>query len=152
MAIWQFDFFLLPRVPFEARFGEAKIDLPRESVLDDVDHWPDDEVAQAVLADLAQVLPGMPGYWAAGYGKAWGDHDSNIIEVGLDAEHLQDIFVRVDIRRNHKDFVQAVIYLASRHDLLLFTEDDEALLPNEEAFFDVLYRSRAMRYVSDPHG
>jgi hypothetical protein len=149
MATWQFSTYLLPRKVFEARFGQQRENLPRDSVLDGGTMWTDKDLADRVLIDLSLILPEMTDYWDES-GKAWGSHQSDIIEVLFEDDVLEEIFFRVDVGSANPQFVRSIVELARKHDLLLFTEGNSALSPELNTFVEALVSSRAARFIRDP--
>lgn len=172
MATWQFHSFLLPRASFEARFGNRNTGLPREYVYEKSDNWADEKVANDVIADISQILPEDPDNWRGENGKIWGNSATNDIHVDFSGGRLRTVSFRADLRtlpvkfprsfvaqitnrdkappERAIDFISAILHVATRHDLLLFTQKDCVVLPEVSEVAEALRTSLAFRYVSDP--
>ncbi len=84
--------------------------------------------------------------------KAWGAADGNRIELHFDKGELFEIKIRIDMREPFRQFLDAVIELAVRHDLVFWTDEARLLDASFDALASDITRSRAFSFVRDPSG
>ncbi len=147
MAIWQYDIVAVPREPITSVCGKLPKDVPPE-LFDGRNWWvrergPDE-------AELSRLLPASSS-WSESI-KAWGATDGNRIELHFDRGVLSEIKIRIDMREPTKQFVDAIVEFAVRHDLVFWAEEARLLEPSFKALASDITKSRAFSFVRDPSG
>jgi len=154
MAIWQFDFYLLPREAAERLHGSSPVVLGalRSSRAQDMDgdpnphsYWNGRECYSYENA-VAALLPARKS-WAP-EGLMFGDERSDSIELWDDS-----FFIRLDMRRFNAALARSIVGLAAADGLMLGMVETGHLLP---ASYPMLLRqivqSRALKFARDPIG
>lgn len=145
MAIWQYDIVAVPRGPINLVCGGFPTDIQPE-LFDSRNWWrgkqgPDD-------TELSALLPPAIS-WSESI-KAWGTNDGNRIELHFHNEELFEIKIRIDLRELSKKFLEAIIELAVRHDLVFWTEEARLLEASFDALASDIAKSQALSFVHDP--
>ena len=107
------------------------------------------DVLPADYADrLGCVLP--PGrHWDIS-SERWGDEDGDMIDVSR--EQPAEVFARFDLRSWRPDLYERFLsFVQAIGGRLRDAEQDVDVALTAEAFMDNLRRSRAARFVRDPH-
>ncbi len=149
MAIWQYDFCLVPRQSVVARFGKIP-DTLQDDELSSENWWAGhapDEVApyfDALLSRGTALGEDM---------DFWGIHDGNRIDVYRKGADIEEVFVRVDLRYEFRRFFDAIIDLADSQEwVIVAVENSKVLLPRPADVYADMRSSPAARFVVDPRG
>ena len=101
MAVWQVDFYLVPR-----RAVSGPSDLT-PTALDDTDWW----AAAAFPSDYQRRLADVaaPGRSSSPELETWGREDGNRVDVWSEGGHVRSVMARVDVRRLDSKFGAALL-------------------------------------------
>jgi hypothetical protein len=149
VAAWQFDFHLIPASNVERRFRVMPVTLPVEEY-DRVDWWEGFDLLREIEDELSRLLP-RGGSWDSER-ETWGEEDGDRFDVLRDGHRIVDVYGRLDIRKLSLPFVNRLIEVARRHDLLVVTEDRHVLRPSLKELLAAIHRSRSFAFVADPEG
>ena len=149
MATWQFDFHLIPASSVEARFRAVPVTIPAEEY-DRVDWWEGIDLLHDIEADLSNLLPCGRSWDSAR--ETWGAEDGNRFDVLRDRHRIAEVYGRLDMRGLSLPFLNRVVEIARRRDLLIVTEDRHVLRPSMKELLAAIHRSRSFDFVTDPEG
>ena len=149
MAIWQFDFHLIPASSVERHFRAVPLTLPAEEY-DRVDWWDGVDLLHDIEEDLSRLLP--PGHSWDSEQKTWGEEDGDRFDLLPTGPRISELFGRLDVRALSLPHLSRVIEMARRRDLLVVTEDRHILRPSMKEFLSAVRRSRSFAFVRDPDG
>jgi hypothetical protein len=76
--------------------------------------------------------------------------DGDRIDVVWCDRSLEEISIRIDVRRLSFAFLESVVEIATRHGLILLLEDGRAINPEVGELLEVIKISAASRFVADP--
>jgi len=125
------------------------ITLPVEEY-DRVDWWEGVDLLQPVARELSELLPrGRP--WNSEQ-ETWGEEDGDRFDVLRDGPQISEMYGRLDVRRPSLQFLNRIVEIARRHDLLIVTEDRHVLRPTMKELLAAIHRSRSFAFVIDPEG
>lgn len=113
---------------------------------DSVDWWSNTPVD--FDAEFSSLLPAARSWHAAL--AVWGTADGNRFDVSRDGGKLADVFGRIDVRDISMPYVNRVVEIARRYDLLIVTEGRHVLRPSVEDLVEAIRRSPAFAFVQDP--
>jgi hypothetical protein len=147
MAVWQFDFHLIPAAAVERYFHSVPLTISDEDYAR-VAWWSGDDRLHRIEEELSMMLPRRHA-WDSGT-VALGVEDGDRFDVLREGERIVEIYGRVDVRTFSLSFVNRVVELARRHDLLMLTEDKHVLRPSVKELARAIRRSRSFAYVADP--
>jgi hypothetical protein len=149
MAIWQFDFHLIPAVAVGRHFGVMPVTLPLDAY-DAVDWWYGLDPFRDFEQDLSQLLP-RGRSWSS-QRDTWGHEDGDRFDVSREGTRIVDVFARLDLRTLSRPFLDRVLETIRRHDLLIVVaEDGHVLRPSMEESLAAIRRSAGFRFITDPH-
>lgn len=117
MAVWQFDLYFI-------HIGAPPPDTSGEDW--DAPTLPPEQVRQA-QERLAYYF-GPPWFMLDDW-LVFGPENGNRIDIQFDEEHYASIFVRCDVRSEAPQFLSLVADLAQILDCMLFSIDNEQLIP-----------------------
>jgi hypothetical protein len=149
VATWQFDFHLIPASSVERRFRVMPVALPVEEY-DGTDWWEACELRAEIEADLSQLLP--RGHSWDSERETWGEEDGNRFDLLGQGARIAEVFGRLDVRTLSLPFLNRVVDIARRRDLLIVTEDRHVLRPSLKELLAAIHRSRSFAFVTDPEG
>ena len=143
MAIWQFALHAVPNMPpadvTPMQLTEAEVEIAWES-------FPVD--AASLAARLSAFLPERKA-WSE-HLRAWGDEDSDDVQVWMQADTVQSIQFRVDVRCVSHAFLNGLCELASEFGWHL-VDDAGVIVPSRPGrILKTILRSPAQRFVADP--
>src|SRR4051812_35655780 len=141
MAVWQVDFFVVPR----RAIAGAPQPLTR-AVVADTNWWSDAKFPTDFRSRLAALGPATE---ATPTMEAWGVEDGNRVEVKLDNGRAMSMRVRTDVRRLDSKFGAAVIVFARAADAVLVRADGLVIEPTIATYAAALRGSTAWRHASD---
>jgi hypothetical protein len=145
MAIWHYDFHLVPRDALIDSRGSVPAVLEQDG-FETVHWWAGREPPQPESLGLARG-----GAWHPEI-RTWGTEDGDGVDVVYEAGAPVGVSVRVDLRDLKSTFLGRVLEWASRSGYLIVTPGLRVLQPAWESVAGDLRDSVAMRYVSDPAG
>lgn len=148
MAIWQYDMYAFPQATLQATLGQIPPTLTLEDS-DRFDLWRDTDLS-SLISKLDDVLPRVAG-WDSSL-LVWGADSGDRIDLSLsDDQKIESVFIRVNLYRRTRGFVNRLLALALAEEWLLLGEQSNRLFPpDSEALLADLRRSDAARFVIDP--
>ncbi len=142
MAVWQFEVTLEPNEPpsgsngvpadpdtqGRARFGREDSDI---------------------LAKIDGILPRRQS-WSEGL-ILWGEEDGNRLHAALEGGKIAELTARIDLRQPPGSFPSQLVELARYCGVSFSSADGERIPHDIGSLRDAVRRSRAFRFVLDPH-
>ena len=151
MAVWQFNFALIPRAGIVRVHGclVDSLDEYRGSFAPEVRDFPNYWVGTERSAEcgaIAEILPPMES-WSAD-ARMFGTEDGDRIQVWPD-----DISCDVDVRNFRGDYLEKLLRFAATNDLVVVLKDGgEVLEPDIGLMIERIRSSRAFAFCDDPVG
>lgn len=149
MAIWQFDFHLVPRREFERQFGTIPVTISEE-YYKEIAWWTEVSLLEELNADFSTLLP-KGSSWDS-QSTSWGTEDGDRIDVLREDHGIAEVFGRLDTRTLSLPFLNCLVEIARRHDLLIVTESRHVLRPSVKELLAAIRRSPSFAFVRDPEG
>jgi hypothetical protein len=149
MATWQFDFHLIPASSVQRQFRAVPVTIPGEDY-DRIDWWDGFDLLHDIEADLSRLLP-RGRSWDSER-ETWGEEEGDRFDVLRDSHRIAEVYGRLDVRRLSLPFLNRVVEIARRRNLLIVTEDRHVLRPSVKELLAAIHRSRSFAFVSDPEG
>jgi|APAra7269096613_1048513.scaffolds.fasta_scaffold00207_39 hypothetical protein len=139
MALWQFDVCMIPRgAPSSSRGTDGYDATPVAASL-----------AARAMAWCEARWPRQT--WSEGF-FVFGDDQGCRIDMLVDDDGCAELLARIDLRSPHDGFCESVCELASVLDCVLFSPESWCpLRPDADELLAFAGRSRAARFVKDPH-
>jgi hypothetical protein len=147
MALWQFDFHLLPRTEIERRFGRIATDGLHVG-LEEKSLWDDVTLTSELAGQISQMLPSMES-WSPDLHR-WGREDGDRIEIVINDGKVEDFFIRVDVRDISQVFLINVLGLARTRDWVVRSENGIVSSPSLAKVLADIRASQSFRFVRDP--
>jgi hypothetical protein len=149
LALWQFEFVLLPRRRLLARFGAVPGSVTAREF--ESESWWDDVPPAMLEQALDLVLPRGKSYSAAV--PLWGDYECHRLELVCDDRGAYaELLGRVDVRQRDPRFLSALVSLATALDAVFADDEYYVIAPTMVTLADAITTSRAARFVNDPRG
>ncbi|EAY24871.1 hypothetical protein [Microscilla marina] len=118
MAIWQYNFIVVPRKYLIN--SEVKVSFDKDGFLDDETYWLNDKVNCDLFGEISTVLPKA---------KPWhkdltlfGRQDSNCFEVYSEYGLVESVSFRIDFTTLYKDILDFILEFLRLHDFLIIDE------------------------------
>jgi hypothetical protein len=147
VATWQFDFHLVPRTNIERRFDGVPVTLSKEDY-DQTNWWNGTDLLHEFEVSLSALLP--KGHSWDPQQATWGAEDGDRFDVLREGHQIAEVYGRLDVRNLSLAFLNRVVELARRHELLVVTEGRHLLRPSVKEFLRAISRSPSFAYISDP--
>ena len=126
MAIWQYNFTLIPRASFSDKSLNVYFD--KDGLFEDDIYWDLFSINIDFFSDINAIIP---------KGKSWsnniilfGNEEANCFEVYKDEQKVKSVSFRIDFTSNYEDFLRGVIEFALLRNLLIVDEGYNILEPN----------------------
>jgi len=147
MAVWQYDFILIPR---DELISQAGI-LPTELSIDQVNRFKFWKVRQpkAVYADRFDSWSQEIKSWTPNL-RLWGKEDSNRIDVAFSNEKIHEIEFRIEVRSINVRFLQLMVDFARTENCVLLSMHSLCVIePLRERVLNYLTQSNGVNEVWD---
>jgi hypothetical protein len=125
MAIWQFDFWLLPKSGILSRFPTIPTALSQDE-FNDMEAWHGRQPPTGYESTLSEMQPRIQS-WHERLGW-WGSEEGNRIDVWTESNLVASVNFRIDIAVLDIAFVQGMIHLARAWDCFLMSGSGGALI------------------------
>lgn len=150
MAIWQFEFLLIP-----TEWAEGNASRITRRFLDEGWElgaaWSESDRREVPEVVIDQYMP-RGRSWHADM-TAWGDDETDDIQLWREAEEIDVLEIRIDARNDFTLMVQHSVSIARELNCsFLLRKEGIVIEPTAEQLVSSLQRSTAMRFVSDPLG
>lgn len=126
MAIWQYNFTLIPRASLSDK--SLNVHFDKDGLFEDDIYWDLVPINIDFFSDIDAIIP---------KGKSWsnniilfGNEEANCFEVYKDEQKVKSVSFRVDFTSNYEDFLRGVIEFALLRNLLIVDEGYNILEPN----------------------
>jgi hypothetical protein len=147
VATWQFDFHLIPAPSVNRRFRVTPVTLSAEEY-DRFDWWAGVDLFRDIEEDLSQLLPRNRSWDSER--DTWGEGDGDRFDLLRGGPRIAELYGRVDVRNLSLPFLNRVLEIARRRDLLIVTQDRHVLRPSMKEFLSAIHRSNSFAFVTDP--
>jgi hypothetical protein len=149
MAIWQFELLFIPRQRVICEFGAPETQMSAVQ-WDSIDWWSQHQPPSDFQSRIAAVLPAYDS-WSSDI-LMWGAEDSDRIHVCLDEAHarVEEVSVRLDLRRPCQQFAHAISDLAKHADCVLAAWPHHTFEPSFERLMSEISGSESARFVHAP--
>jgi hypothetical protein len=148
VAVWQFDFHLIPASSVSRRFRVVPLTISMDEY-DRVDWWDEVDLVRDLRADFSSILAPLRS-WRPQL-EMWGEDDGNRIDVSFEGDQIASVFGRIDVRDLSLVFLNSLVAIARRRDLIMLTEDRHLLSSmTVKAVLSAIHRSSSFAFVSDP--
>jgi hypothetical protein len=147
MATWQFDFHFVPASDIRQHFRAVPVTISAEEY-DRLKWWADFVADDALESSLSTLLPRARSWHERT--RTWGEEEGDRVDVTRDDGGIVDVYVRLDVRNLSFNFLNQLVELARRLDLLFLTEDRDLLRPSDKELLGAIRRSPAFSFVADP--
>jgi hypothetical protein len=148
MATWQCDFQLILDSWLRANYGEMPVSLPDE-ILADEDWWQTGSLSNDYAAQLSIFAPRTKS-WSENL-EMYGAEDGNCVQVLRDKGNIVSVSMRFDLRQIDQQFMTGAILFAHEQQCHWVDFDGKIVASEQTQFLGALKKSRAYRFVSDPH-
>ena len=142
MAIWQVDFYLVPR-----RALTASSDIS-PTALGETDWW----AGVAFPSDYQKRLDNVArrGPSASPDCETWGREDENRVDVWSEDGRVRRAMARIDVRRLDSRFGAALLDFVRATGAVLIRRDGMIVEPTVSGYATALRTSDAWKFASDP--
>ena len=149
MAVWQYELLLIPRERVIHDFGTLEAHMSAEQ-WDDTDWWSQHQPPPDFQIRIAAVVPAYQSWTPAIL--MWGAEDSDRIHVCLDDAHqrIEEISIRLDLRRPFQQFAHAICDLARYADGAFASLPHHTFEPSFERLMSEIAGSESARFVRAP--
>ncbi len=146
MALWQFDFRIIPRAQVQGSDGSLPERLTPLTA---------DSLAGALVEPsderLSRLTAGLPLAWRSESGlRVYGVLEGNRIDLMSQHEKIDEVRVRLDLRRIDEDVIKRALEYARATDSILLTQELEIVEPLQSSLLKEIEDSSAHRFLVDP--
>jgi hypothetical protein len=150
MALWQFDFELMPR-PVVANAPNCINSAITEDGLDTTQWWTSNQPDSNYARMIAAVFP--PRDSCSPEILRWGDEDNVLIEAFVSGGLLEGIGVRIDVRNADRESIAKMIQLIAELDCQIYVmETGQIVAPDLVSLLPHLAKSKAVEFAHNPQG
>jgi len=149
MATWQFTVHLIPRTSLDLLFPAGIPDSLDREIFDSTEWWKE-PLCQDYESEISSFLKEGKS-WSESI-RAWGEEDSDRLNLLFDNGHIAEVEVRIDVGKLDSRFLEDICTFAKLCDCLLMTEEFALIEPDVELLLDQIGKSNAWKFVSDPAG
>lgn len=148
MAIWQFVIILVPKDwAMEADFNPSS--LYESDGYETKVAWKNRQPPTNFKNLMSKILPPAKSWNDALL--CWGDEKENDIQVGYENNAVADIQFRLALHTQFKPLLPKLIEVANELNCVLFFPELGLIsIASETVLLELIQRSRAARFVSDP--
>lgn len=100
--------------------------------------------------DLSKLLPAAPSWHPRTH--VWGEEEGDRLDVAHDGQRITEVYGRIDVRTLSLPFLNRLLDIARKHNVLIVTEDRHVLRPSMKELLGAIHRSRSFAFISDPEG
>jgi hypothetical protein len=147
MAIWQCDFYVVPRQRLMQADGTIAAEVSAEE-WHSADWWSGVRFPESLDALFDQLLP--RGRSRNPDTTFWGEDDGTRIEIQRGDGVVLDVFVRLDARTVSVELLERLASAAQLSGAVFVGSDLIVIPATPGALVEMLERSRASRYLRDP--
>jgi hypothetical protein len=147
MAVWQYDFHLVPKAGVERHYGLIPTTMPLVSVEPGL-FWTGIELTQEMRNEISRLLPSGKA-WSDQI-ERWGQEQGTRIDLFVENEDIAEVFVRLDVRDLPQVLLINLMQIAKRHGLLVMLPDGSLFEPSVSRVLAEIRASNAFRFVQDP--
>lgn len=140
MAVWEFQVALEPNaLPSGSNGPPSEPDRGGALRCEDAD----------ILGKIDRMLPRRES-WSKDL-ILWGEENGNRLHAALEGGKIVELTARIDLRQPPGSFPSQLVELARDCGVQFSTADGERIPPDIRSLSDAVRRSRAFRFVLDPH-
>jgi len=147
MAIWQFDFIVVPKENIIIKFKSypEKINLDD---IDDIGNWNHHNLIESTLKELAIVLKPTKS-WSDEI-KQFGRIDESCVKLLYDKNILEEISVRLDLRNLTYEILKPIINFIKENNALIITDDGNLINAEINELINQIKKSDSYSFVKNP--
>ncbi|WP_085832443.1 hypothetical protein [Clostridium merdae] len=143
MAIWQFNFKLIPKVKL------FKSDLDNINFNNEkISSWKGFDINESTLVDLSKHLTQTKG-WSKDV-RLFGLSDENCIELYYQDGSLLDVSGRFSLMSLDVDVLNSVINFAEKNEAVFLSENNEVIETIAEQMIIAIKKSNEFKFVKNP--
>lgn len=148
MALWQWDFWILPKDELQKKLPILPTHLDQDW-FESTTHW--ESVSDVELIDFFDsILPRYETPWAAN-SQSWGSDQGNRIDLRTKDHIVLDLSIRLDLRKLDIKFLTSIIDFSQSTGFIIYALDDEKLIePQLDELLMNIQASRKWLFVTDP--
>lgn len=121
MALWQYQFHIIPKKNFEVLFGDAYFEEFNDELFDDEPYWKLSQFKKEKFSSIQKFLPRNKS-WSNEI-ELYGNTDSNCLEVYFDRyNHVSSVSFRLDFQTDYQKILDELILLCIQNELLILDE------------------------------
>lgn len=142
MAVWQVDFYIIPRRALMSHGAVGSSDLDRTP------WWNTDALPNDYQKRLGAVASPAPSRSADL--QTWGSEYGNRVDVWSEDGRVSAVMARVDVRRLDSKFGAALLHFVRTAGTVLVRRDGLVVEPQIASYTAALRTSDAWKFASDP--
>lgn len=146
MAVWQYSFFIVPKLEVENKYGQIPLAIDSE-FHDEFVGWQGvsvDQVETILAKNFGNLSP-------TGYGPlVFGREDGSCVSLLFNGCILENVTVRLDLRQTVADQIKDAIKLCELLDGILVTSDNRTIPCHDEDLIASIKDSSAVKFVKNP--
>lgn len=136
MALWQVDFFVLPK---DSLINGESFKRFSENTFDDAFFWAGRKVHSSFFEEIANFLPRT---------KSWGDYlllfgqeNSNRFELVVEGDIVESVSFRIDFTSNYLPILTKIIDFCFKNELIILNESLKVMELNTSHFEEFITNS-----------
>jgi hypothetical protein len=148
MALWQWDFYLIPRN--EALRNVSEIPARMELEYYESIPWWRAYTWDQLYGLLDGILPRHDPPEAQ-HSRSWGTFVNDSIDLSGPNEVPVDVYLRIDLGNLNYALLKSIISVAQKADFVFYLPDEEKIIdPDLAGLLEEMHKSRKMVFVTDP--
>jgi hypothetical protein len=150
MATWQFSTFYATHSVVENVIGKSSLHWNEISDLEPLRTLQAARLSEVSLPPLIGNMK-MLESWSK-VGRFFGEMDGDRVDVIFKDGYIEEIAIRIDVRKLNRKFLRRIIDFAKSHGLvLIIVESQKAISPEVGHLLDSISRSKSFSFVENPN-
>lgn len=146
MAIWQYDFWIVPKDEALKKYGNV-LSIPIENDFIEVIPWKKGRLQD--IKQISQILK-QEKSWSNDIIQ-YGNIEGTCVQLFL-GQHDFDIKIRLDLCNLKRNTFLAIVKFIQEKEAMILTSEGRLLCPDLEKFVSDIRTSREYKFVKNPMG
>ncbi|MDQ6482528.1 hypothetical protein [Dyadobacter sp. LHD-138] len=145
MALWQYNFFILPLSSYDKFWRQEKLKVDKDSLFDDSVFWKNTGIRSDFFSEIEEILSRSKS-WSKDL-LIYGNVESNVFEIFIEADLVASVSFRIDLTSQYRHILDYLINFMILKGLVIVGEDLESIpLNSEQIKAKMLTSSQFLKY------
>lgn len=145
MALWQFDFNLIPEEKVTGIINAFDVN---EDSFEELISWEKYTLSESSIKELSQVLNPTKS-WSDSI-KQFGSIEGTCIKLLFEENILNEVSVRLNLKENTIEDLKIIIRFAEANNAMIITKKGILIKPSINSMIEEIKKSKAYSFVKNP--